>query len=280
MAQQIALGGTMIALPIFLQMVLEYNAMKAGLSLAPLSLSMFALALIAGKRAGKRRAADIILAGFGLLLVGLLILLPIVPRAHSGWALVIPLVIAGSGLGLLVSQLNNYTLSPISEERVSEAAGVNSAGGSFGLSFGLAFAGAEAFWGHVGPGADGGVGRCQCGVGGAAGDAEVDEVGEVVVGQQDIGGFDIAVHQPGLVGAMQRRGDLFDDVNCTCGFERPSVEQSLQVGAVDQAHGHIEAAVDLADVVDRHDVRVVQAPCGARLAHKALLEVWILRVVR
>ena len=52
------------------------------------------------------------------------------------------MVIAGSGLGLLVSQLNNYTLSPISEERVSEAAGVNSAAGSFGLSFGLAFAGA------------------------------------------------------------------------------------------------------------------------------------------
>jgi len=43
---------------------------------------------------------------------------------------------------LLVSQLNNYTLSPIEEERVSEAAGVNSAGGSFGLSFGLAFSGA------------------------------------------------------------------------------------------------------------------------------------------
>jgi hypothetical protein len=51
-------------------------------------------------------------------------------------------VVAGSGLGLLVSQLNNYTLAPITEERVSEAAGVNSAAGSFGLSFGLAFAGA------------------------------------------------------------------------------------------------------------------------------------------
>jgi hypothetical protein len=70
------------------------------------------------------------------------ILLPIVPRADTGWYLVVPLMIAGAGLGLLVSQLNNYTLSPISEERVSEAAGVNSAGGSFGLSFGLAFAGA------------------------------------------------------------------------------------------------------------------------------------------
>ena len=71
-----------------------------------------------------------------------MILLPIVPRAESGWYLVVPLLVAGSGLGLLVSQLNNYTLSPISEERVSEAAGVNSAAGSFGLSFGLAFAGA------------------------------------------------------------------------------------------------------------------------------------------
>jgi len=65
-----------------------------------------------------------------------------VPRADSGWYLLLPLVVAGSGLGLLVSQLNNYTLAPISEERVSEAAGVNSAAGSFGLSFGLAFAGA------------------------------------------------------------------------------------------------------------------------------------------
>ena len=69
-------------------------------------------------------------------------LLPLVPRADSGWALVIPLMVAGAGFGLLVSQLNNYTLSPITDERVSEAAGVNSAAGSFGLSFGLAFGGA------------------------------------------------------------------------------------------------------------------------------------------
>ena len=140
--QQIALGGTMIALPIYLQMVLEYNALLSGLSIAPLSLSMFGMALLAGRRAGTRRPSSIIRLGFALLTVGMLLLLPIVPRADSGWWLLVPLLIAGSGLGLLVSQLNNYTLAPISEERVSEAAGVNSAGGSFGLSFGLAFAGA------------------------------------------------------------------------------------------------------------------------------------------
>lgn len=142
MLQQIALGGTMIVLPIYLQMVLEYSAMAAGLSLAPLSLSMFAVAVVAGKKAGAVRPSRIIRWGFALLTTGLVVLVPVVPRVDSGWYLLVPLLVAGSGLGLLVSQLNNYTLAPISEERVSEAAGVNSAAGSFGLSFGLAFAGA------------------------------------------------------------------------------------------------------------------------------------------
>jgi MFS family permease len=140
--QQIALGGMLIALPIYLQLVLGYNALEAGLSLAPLSLTMFGVALLAGKRAGRRRPSSLIRAGFLLLAASMLLLIPIVPSADTGWYLVIPLVLAGSGLGLLVSQLNNYTLAPVSEERVGEAAGVNSATGSFGLSFGLAFAGA------------------------------------------------------------------------------------------------------------------------------------------
>jgi MFS family permease len=142
MLQNISLGGMMIALPVFLQMVLEYNALETGLTIAPLSLSMFAVALLAGRRAGKRRPSRVIQLGFAATTVGVLALLPLVPRVDSGWALALPLILTGSGFGLLVSQLNNYTLAPISEERVSEAAGVNSAAGSFGLSFGLASAGA------------------------------------------------------------------------------------------------------------------------------------------
>jgi len=146
MLQQITLGGAMIALPLFLQMTLEYNAMKAGLSLAPLSLSMFGTAILAGRKGGNYRPANIVLAGFALATVGMAAIIPLVPRVDSGWYLVIPLIIAGSGLGLLVSQLNNFTLAPIAEERVSEAAGVNSAAGSFGLSFGLAMAGGIMLW--------------------------------------------------------------------------------------------------------------------------------------
>jgi EmrB/QacA subfamily drug resistance transporter len=141
MLQQITLGGVMIVLPIFLQMTLEYNAMQAGLSLAPLSLSMFAVAVLAGRKSGKRRSSTIVLVGFALTTAGMLLIIPLVPRADFGWLLAGPLLLAGSGLGLLVSQLNNYTLAPIEEERASEAAGVNSAAGSFGLSFGLAVAG-------------------------------------------------------------------------------------------------------------------------------------------
>jgi MFS family permease len=139
--QQITLGGAMIALPLFFQMTLEYDALESGLSLAPLSLTMFAAALLAGRKAGNRRPASIIRAGFLLSALGIAVIIPFVPRADSGWHFVVPLAITGCGLGLLVSQLNNYTLAPVEEERVSEAAGVNSAAGSFGLSFGLAMAG-------------------------------------------------------------------------------------------------------------------------------------------
>jgi MFS family permease len=140
--QNIALGGLLIALPIYLQLDLGYNALQAGVSLAPLSLTMFFTAILAGRRAGRRRPSSLIRAGFALLGVGVLAMIPIVPHAETSWYLVIPLMFCGAGLGLLVSQLNNYTLAPISEERAGEAAGVNSAISSFGLSVGLAFTGA------------------------------------------------------------------------------------------------------------------------------------------
>ena len=89
--------------------------MEAGLSLAPLSLSMFAVAIVAGRKADAHRPSGIIRAGFLLLATGLSVLLPVVPRADSGWALVVPLV--GGRLwagppGLPVEQLHPRRRSP------------------------------------------------------------------------------------------------------------------------------------------------------------------------
>ena len=142
MLQQVSLGGMMIAMPIFLQMVLEYNSMQAGLTMAPLSISMFLAAVLMGRTAGKFRPAAVIRFGFALLTISTFAVMYLVPRVTTGWYLFVPFLIGGIGLGFMVSQLNNYTLSPVEEERISEAAGVNSAAGSFGFSFGLAFAGA------------------------------------------------------------------------------------------------------------------------------------------
>jgi hypothetical protein len=103
---------------------------------------MFAIALLAGRRAGRRRPSALIRAGFVLLVAGVLLMVPIVPSADTSLYLALQLMLCGAGLGLLVSQINNYTLAPISEERVGEAAGVNSAISSFGLSVGLAVTGA------------------------------------------------------------------------------------------------------------------------------------------
>ena len=97
--QQIALGGAMIALPIFLQMVLEYNALQAGLSLAPLSLSMFAVATLAGKRAGDRRPASIIRIGFLLLTIGIGACIPSSRGRTPGLWFAIPLVDRRLGSG-------------------------------------------------------------------------------------------------------------------------------------------------------------------------------------
>src|SRR4029078_11775462 len=100
--QNIPLGGLLIALPMYLQIDLGYNALQAGVSLAPLSLTMFGIALLAGRRAGRRRPSAVIRAGFLLLAVGVVLMIPIVPRVDTSLYLVIPLMLCGAGLRLLV----------------------------------------------------------------------------------------------------------------------------------------------------------------------------------
>ena len=52
----------------------------------------FGVALLAGKRAGRRRPSSLIRAGFVLLAAGVALLIPLVPRVDSGWYLVVPLI--------------------------------------------------------------------------------------------------------------------------------------------------------------------------------------------
>src|SRR4051794_32902926 len=77
----------------------------------------------------------------------------------------------------------------------------------------------------------------------------------------DVGRLDVAVHQPDLMGAVQCRGDLLDDVDCAVGIEWAGVQEVRKFVTGDQPHCDIEPAVDLADVVNRYDVGIVE-PCS------------------
>ncbi len=98
-----------------------------------------------------------------------------------------------------------------------------------------------------------------------AGDAEIGHVDEVTrgragirAGEQDVGRFDVAVNQPSGMRRVQCGGDLGDDVDRSPGGQRSACQDGGQVGSFDQAHVDVELAVDLAEVVDRDDVRFVQ----------------------
>ena len=77
------------------------------------------------------------------------------------------------------------------------------AGKGVDVGAGLDVTGPEPLGGHVGPGADGRAFGGQLRIVRGAGDAEVDEVGKIVVRQQNVGGFDVTVHEAGLVGGVE-----------------------------------------------------------------------------
>src|SRR5205814_1220708 len=71
--------------------------------------------------------------------------------------------------------------------------------------------------------------------------------------------------------SSERLGNLFEHRQRALRFERPLATQQLpEVFALDVAHGDIVGAVDLADVVDRDDVGVMEIGGDARLLLEAL----------
>jgi hypothetical protein len=119
---------------------------------------------------------------------------------------------------------------------------------------------------------------------GVLGEAEVGEVGvigAVAVGDQDVGGLDVAVDEPARVRDVERAADLHEDRRGAAWVEPAgALDERAQVGALDEAHRDEQQAVDLARVVDRHDVRVLERRGDPRLALEALAEVLVGREVR
>ena len=90
---------------------------------------------------------------------------------------------------------------------------------------------------------------------------------------QHVAGLDISVDQADRVCGVERAGELLDDPDRDWGGEPAlGADQRLQVAAGDVAHRDVVDAVDLARVVDREDVRMVEARGERRLLHKAFAD--------
>ena len=101
-------------------------------------------------------------------------------------------------------------------------------------------------------------------------EAEVREVGVVVLAEQDVGGLDVAVDEPRGVRGVQRGRDLADDAGGAPGRERAlAPDERPEVVAGHVAHRDVGDAALLARVVDRDDVGVVDRRRDLRLAQEA-----------
>ena len=129
----------------------------------------------------------------------------------------------------------------------------------------------EPLGGHVARAAHAERGAADGGAVERAGDAEVGEVRDPALGllgpdEQHVRRLHVAVHEGLGVRGVERVGHLGDHVHRARGGERAALDEVREVAAVDEAHVDEELAVDVAVVVDRHDVRVVELRRQRRLA--------------
>ena len=102
---------------------------------------------------------------------------------------------------------------------------------------------------------------------------EVGEIDMLRAVEQDVRRLDVAVHEAACVRSVQRGRDLRADRDRPAGSSAPfGSEQRAEIAAVHEPHREIDAPVDVARVVDRDDIRVLERHHELRLAREALAE--------
>ncbi|MCU0723844.1 MAG: hypothetical protein MUC63_09570, partial [Planctomycetes bacterium] len=128
--------------------------------------------------------------------------------------------------------------------------------------------------GHVGRGAQDLPGHGHAHVGQrVAGEAEVRDLHDALLGDHEVGGLDVAVDHALLRGLREPLGRLDDVVQrLGLGEGAPLGDEFLQGGAADELHGDEVEALLLAGVVDQDDVGVAQESRDPCLDEEALGE--------
>jgi predicted MFS family arabinose efflux permease len=143
-----AMMGAFFTIPIFLQSVLGFSAIKAGLVMAPMSVIIIFAAPLAGTLSDRLGSKWIVAAGMFLLAFGLAWMAGLVPGlakispATTPMSLLVPFLISGVGIGLAVAPVTSAVMATAPKDRVGNASGVLSTMRQVGSLMGIAILGA------------------------------------------------------------------------------------------------------------------------------------------
>jgi MFS family permease len=141
MMQQLILLGTFFVLPVYLQVVLGLDAFETGKRLFPMSVAMFAAALVGPKLAAGFAPKRVAQAGLAALTLAAVLLLGTIDVELNEAGFAVALAVFGIGAGLLLSQLGNVIMSSVDPAKINEAGGLQGTAQNLGASLGTALIG-------------------------------------------------------------------------------------------------------------------------------------------
>ena len=128
-------------LTLYIQDVLGYTPLQAGLRFLPITLLSFFVAPLSGRLSV--RVPIRLLLGCGLILVGIGLLTMTAVDAGSDWTVLIPgFVLAGAGIGLINPPLASTAVGVVHHSRSGMASGINNTFRQVGIATGIAGLGA------------------------------------------------------------------------------------------------------------------------------------------
>jgi predicted MFS family arabinose efflux permease len=122
-----ALYGTTFFLVLYVQNVMGYSALEAGLVLAPISLLMLVLSPFFGRLAGRRGPRWPMTVGPLAIGLGLLLFTRLQPDSSYWTGLLPPIIVFGLGLASTVAPLTDTVVSAVPDRHSGVAAAFNNA---------------------------------------------------------------------------------------------------------------------------------------------------------
>ncbi len=138
---QIPLAGFLFIIPVFLQQVTKLNAFDTGLTLLPASIIILVFSILGSKLASALDSKYIMMIGFLISAAGTFILGGVFNVNTQMMDIIPGSIVFGMGIGLLLSQSTNLTMSAARSDQETDASGLFNSFKNLGYSVGTALIG-------------------------------------------------------------------------------------------------------------------------------------------